>query len=125
MADKKITVVKGAKTRIEAEFSAVRSLRISIAGSEKQNFIEQECKLVIKRGFLNLWQSSSTNYPRIKPNNIGIPLRETIANQSGKPPLDFFDTVELPLYLIRDPSVPSNNRAVLHKAEFSDAGGIK
>lgn len=125
MADKKISVVKGAKTRIEAEFSMVRSLRLSIAGSEKQTFVEQECKLYISRGFMRLWQACSTNYPRIQPNNFGVPLKETIANQSGKPPLDFFDKVELPMYLIRDALAPTNKRAVLLKAEFSDAGGIK
>ena len=125
LADKKISVVKGAKTRIEAEFSMVRSLRLSIAGSEKHTFVEQECKLFISRGFMRLWQASSTNYPRIQPNNFAVPLKETIANQSGKPPLDFFDKVELPMYLIRDASLPTNKRAVLLKAEFSDSGGIK
>ena len=126
MADKQISVVKGAKTRIEARFSELRSMRISIAGFEKQTFNELECTLVISRGSTRLWQASSTNYPRIQPSNFGVPLRQTIANQSGKPPLDFFDTVELPMYLIRDALANTNHmRSVLLKVEFSDAGGIK
>jgi hypothetical protein len=125
LASKKISVVKGAKTRIEADCAIRRSVRVSIAGSETQTFIEVECKIILLRGFVRIWQACATNYPRIQPSNFGVPLKQTIANQSGKPSLDFFDTVELPMFLIRDPSVPTNNREVLLKAEFKDSGGIK